>query len=371
MKIVINALSARLGGGQTYLKNLLAYLPDSPDLEIVVFAPAYLKLPEDRRIRRDETGWPTENPLLRTVWEKLLLPGLLRREKADVLFCPGGVVATRVPRDCKVVTMFRNMIPFDPEVLARMPPGLQKLRNVILRRVMLRSMSNADLTIFISDYARKIIEGLTTVRHAVTIPHGINEVFRTHQKSLDRPEWLPHEEYILYVSKFDVYKHHREVALAYASLPAALRARYKLVLVGETEEQLTGEVMKLIEERQLKDEIIVAGPRAYEDLPAAYRNATVNLFASSCENCPNILLEALGAGRAVLSSSIPPMPEFGADGAGYFVPTDPGSIRQAMEKVLLDEHYRSDLATASARRSETFNWRLTSTRTWQSIGALV
>lgn len=371
MKVVINALSARQGGGQTYVRNLLAYLPDSKDLEIVVFAPLYLRLPDDPRIRRGETKWPTENPLLRAVWEKLLLPGILRREKADILFCPGGVVATRVPRGCKVVTMFRNMIPFDKEVLARMPFGLQRLRNMILRRVMLRSMAEADLTIFISDYARGIIEALVNVPHGVTIPHGINEVFRTHKVMLERPAWVPEGEYLLYVSKFDVYKHHKEVALAYASLPQEIRARYKLVLVGETDESLTGEVLQLIKDRQLEKDIVVAGPRAYEDLPAAYRNAAVNLFASSCENCPNILLEALGAGRAVLSSSIPPMPEFGADAAGYFVPTNPDSIRDAMERVLDDDGYRSNLAAASVRRSDEFSWRLTAQRTWQSIGGLV
>jgi len=371
MKIVINALSARLGGGQTYLKNLLAYLPSDANLEILVFAPASLKLPADPRIRRGVTSWPTENPLLRTIWEKLALPGILRAEKAEVLFCPGGVVATRAPRGCKVVTMFRNMIPFDKDVLARMPFGLQKLRVLILRRVMLRSMAEADLTIFISDYARDIIEKLVTVPHAVTIPHGINEVFRTHEKMLDRPDWLPEGEYLLYVSKFDVYKHHREVAQAYADLPEALRARYKLILVGEKDEALAGEVLKLVKERKLERDVMVAGPRAYDDLPRAYRNAAVNLFASSCENCPNILLEALGAGRPVLSSNIPPMPEFGSDAAGYFLPTDPESIRQAMENVLTDDAYRNDLAKASARRSDDFSWQLTSQRTWKSIGELV
>jgi len=371
MKIVINALSARQGGGQTYVKNLLANLPADADLEILVFAPASLKLPTDPRIRRGVTSWPTENPLLRTVWEKLALPGILRAEKADILFCPGGVVATRAPRGCKVVTMFRNMIPFDKDALSRMAFGLQKLRSLILRRVMLRSMAEADLTIFISDYARDVIENLVRVPHAVTIPHGINEAFRTHGKTLERPAWLPEGEYMLYVSKFDVYKHHREVALAYAGLPDALRARYKLILVGETDEVLASEVMQLVKDRQLERDVIVAGPRAYDDLPPAYRNATVNLFASSCENCPNILLEALGAGRPVLSSNIPPMPEFGAEAAGYFLPTNPESIREAMEKALGDEDYRGNLAEASARRSDDFSWELTSRRTWKSIGELV
>lgn len=367
MKIIINALSARLGGGQTYLKNLLAHLPTNEDLDILVFAPESLRLPEDRRIRRGTTKWPTDNPLLRAVWERFALPRIVKRERAKILFCPGGTIVSRVPHDCRTITMFRNMLPFDEEAFSRIPFGLQKIRNVILKRVMLRSMGSADLTIFISDYARSVIEGMIKVPRAITIPHGINEAFRTYNKSLRRPEWLPEGEYLLYVSRFDVYKHQMEVAVAYASLPSSLRARYKLLLVGEKDDVLAKGVLRLIEDRKLEGQILVTGPRAYEDLPLAYHNASANLFASSCENCPNILLEALGAGRPVLSSNISPMPEFAGDAVEYFVPTDPDSIRRAMERVLADEGYRERLAAASAQRSEVFSWKSTSQRTWNSI----
>lgn len=371
MKIVINALSARLGGGQTYLKNLLAHLPEQPNLDILIYAPAALSLPEDRRIRRCITIWPTENPVLRTLWEKMVLPRVLAKERAQILFCPGGVIASDVPAGCKTVTMFRNMIPFDPEALARIPLGLQKVRNFILKRVMLRSMANADLTIFISGHARLVIQAHTRVRNPVTIPHGINETFRTHAQSLRRPAWLPTDEYLLYVSRFDVYKHQFEVASAFAALPSDLASRYKLLLVGETDEVLVRKVTEQARNKGLEEQILVVGPIAYADLPAAYHHATVNLFASSCENCPNILLEALGAGRAVLSSDVMPMPEFGVDAVGYFSPTDPKSICDALLRVLRDESHRNELAAAAVRRSADFDWANTSRTTWQYITGLV
>jgi glycosyltransferase involved in cell wall biosynthesis len=371
MKIVINALSARMGGGQTYLKNLLAHLPPQPNLDILIYAPTSLRLPEDRRIRRGITIWPTENPVLRTLWEKLVLPRVLVKNKAQILFCPGGVIASDVPAGCKTVTMFRNMIPFDPVALARITLGLQKVRNIILKRVMLRSMANADLTIFISDHARRTIEALTRVRNPVTIPHGINQAFRTHAQTLQRPAWLPTGEYLLYVSRFDVYKHQFEVASAFAALPSDLASRYKLLLVGETDEVLVGNVTEMARNKGLEGQILVVGPVAYADLPPAYHHATVNLFASSCENCPNILLEALGAGRPVLSSDVMPMPEFGVDAVGYFSPTDPKSICDALLRVLRDESHRNELAAAAIRRSADFDWANTSQKTWQHITGLV
>lgn len=371
MKIVINALSARLGGGQTYLKNLLGHLPAQSDLNILIYAPTSLLLPEDHRIQRGKIPWSTDNPILRTLWEKISLPGILTKEKADVLFCPGGVIATRTPAGCKTVTMFRNMIPFDSEALARVPLGLQKVRNFILKRVMLRSMANADLTIFISDHARGVIQALTSVRNPVTVPHGIGAAFRTHSQTLARPAWLPTGEYLLYVSRFDVYKHQFEVASGFAALPSDLARRYKLLLIGELDDSQVRQVTDLAKREKLESQILIVGPIPYSDLPSVYHHATVNLFASSCENCPNILLEALGAGRPVLSSNVMPMPEFGVDAVGYFSPNDPNSIRDALARVLQDEKFRNELAAAAARRSADFDWANTSRTTWQHITWLV
>ena len=371
MKIVINALSARLGGGQTYLKNLLAHLPEQPDLNILIYAPTSLCLPEDHRIRRGTTRWPTANPMLRALWEKVALPRILTQEKAQVLFCPGGVIASPVPIGCKTVTMFRNMIPFDPVALARIPFGLQTVRNLILKRVLLHSMANADLTIFISNYARRVIQTLTCVRNPVTIPHGISATFRTYSQALLRPAWLPTSEYLLYVSRFDVYKHQFEVATAFAALPSGLSKRYKLLLVGELDEVFVHRITDLAKLKGLETQMVIVGPIPYADLPGAYHHATVNLFASSCENCPNILLEALGAGRPVLSSDVMPMPEFGANAVGYFSPTDPKSICDALVQVLENEVLKNELASAAARRSADFDWVATSRVTWQKITELV
>jgi len=371
MRIVVNALSARLGGGQTYVRNLFAHLPDSNDLEVFIFAPDQLDLPEDHRIRRVRTNWPTTNPYLRALWERFLLPAFLRRTRADVLFCPGGVVATRVPHRCRVVTMFRNMMPFDPSVWQRLPFGGQRLRNMLLRRLMLKSLMQADLTIFISEYARQVIEALGRIPNPVTIPHGVGAVFRTHGRAVPRPEFLPRGEYMLYVSRFDVYKHHYEVVTAYSNLTESLQSRFALILAGETNSQEADRIRSLIEDRRLVGRVLLLGGVRYLDLPAVYHHAKLNIFASSCENCPNILLETLGAGRPVLSSNVMPMPEFGGDAVHYFSPDDPEDIRRAMEAVLNDEAYAERLGAAAAERAKRYDWALTSKKTWASIFSLI
>jgi len=370
MKILINGLSARLGGGQTYLINLLEHLPDRNDFEILVYAPDSLKLPIHAKIKRCTTRWPTTNPIMRAFWEKYILPGVLRKEAVDVLFCPGGTINTRPPHGCKTVTMFRNMIPFDMKVRKRLPLGLQRIRNWLLEHIMLKSMASADLTIFISDYARHVIEQRISVKNAVTIPHGINSSFKTYKVQLARPKIAHTEKYILYVSRFDIYKHHYEVVEAYASLPTELRQEYRLLLAGESDGDEANRVIDLIARSGLQHQVRILGPVPYRDLPALYHHASLVLFASSCENCPNILLEALGAGRPVLSSNVMPMPEFGGSGAGYFSPFDSEDIARKMTEVLTNPELTKVMSEAAATRSEKFVWAASAKETWERIIAL-
>src|SRR5580693_9451431 len=206
MRIVVNALSARQGGAQTYIMNLLESFPERSAAEIFLLAPNSLSLPLGKEnVTKIHVKWPVENPFTRAVWEWFYLPKLLKQVDADVLFCPGGIIGGRVPKGCKTVTMFRNMIPFSLMQRQRYGLGYMRIRNWLLERALSRSIAKADCVIFISEFARRVIEkkvprlpGKTSV-----IPHGVNPVFRNNREP--KPDWLPAEKYILYVSILDVY----------------------------------------------------------------------------------------------------------------------------------------------------------------------
>ena len=235
MKVLINALSARQGGGQTYLRNLLDFLPQDAAVRVFVLAPESLELPQAANITRVNVNWPLDNPYVRALWEKTRLAALARRLGADVLFCPGGIIGTRAPRGCSTVTMFRNMIPFDMKQRRRYPLGCQRIRNWILERVMLKSMQGADLVIFISSFARRVIEqrALSPLKSSVTIPHGINAQFRAVPETQPaRPAWLPPENYFLYVSTLDYYKAQLEDVRGFPLLREKRAGREKLILAG-------------------------------------------------------------------------------------------------------------------------------------------
>ncbi|MEE4608774.1 MAG: glycosyltransferase family 1 protein [Desulfobacteraceae bacterium] len=372
MNLVINALSARMGGGQTYLVNLLRHPPDPGRMQLFVYAPSSLALPGQENVTRLHPAWPTDNPAVRTLWEKTVLPRVLRRLGAQVLFCPGGVVATRAPRGCHTATMFRNMIPFDPVQRRRYPPGYQRLRNWLLNQVMLESMVRADRVIFISAHARRVIEKAAgrPLTRAVVIPHGVNPMFRdATAASGQRPRWLP-DEYLLYVSTIDRYKAQVEVVQAYAHLCRMRPTGEKLVLVGHETPGYGRRVRREIARLGLEGKVVLAGAVEYSRMPAVYRQAKVHIFASESENCPNILLEAMAAGGAILASSRPPMPEFGGDGVIYFDPSRPRQLAARIAELIDDAPARTRLGAEAKARVACYDWGLTARRTWEALYAL-
>lgn len=373
MRIFINALSARQGGGQTYLRHLLEKFPEDED-KIFIIAPESLEIPNKRK-NIEKIKIPQSiitNPFIRAAWEMLIQPILLRFLKVNVLFCPGGSVTGSVPRGCKIVTTFQNMMPFDRVQRKKYPMGYMRSRNWLLERKLLKSMIRSDLVIYISEFARSVIEKKSggKVKKSVVIPHGINPDFRLDpSRSLELLNWLPKEGYILYVSILDVYKSQVEVIKAYYIFKKKVSNRKipKLVLVGPEYAPYGKIVRQTILNLGLTSDVIVKSAVQNLDLPAVYQNAIINIFASQTENCPFILLEALAAGRPLLVSSSPPMPEFAGDAAIYFDATLPNDLALKIENLLNDPDLMNKLSKNALDRSFLYNWDEAAQRTWQSI----
>ena len=112
---------------------------------------------------------------------------------------------------------------------------------------------------------------------------------------------MPNNDYILYVSIFDIYKNQLEVVRGFSELRKNRPTLEKLVLAGYNDSSYGAEVKREISRLGLEDKVILPGNVPHRELPAVYQHAKINLFASECENCPNILLEAMGAGRPLSS----------------------------------------------------------------------
>src|SRR5204863_6991078 len=128
---------------------------------------------------------------------------------------------------------------------------------------------------------------------------------------------------LLYVSTVDVYKHQWHVADAVASLrreglPVALQLLGAPLPLGL---RRLCRVLARIDPH--KTFIHYDGMIAHEALESCYHAADAFIFASSCENMPNILLEAMASGLPIACSKRGPMPEILGNAGVYFDPDKP------------------------------------------------
>ena len=376
MNILINAISARLGGGQTYLVNLLTRIPSNEGLKVFLLAPESLEILDmSAKVTRLDVPKSLVTSLIwRSLWEKYMLPSILQENQIDILFCPGGSLNGNFSHLCKTAVTFQNMLPFDVIQVRKYGFSFSRLRNIILKSRLLKSMKKADLVIFISEHAKTVIQGLLKreITNTTLIPHGADSIFRrVVGTTLAQPEWLPNNGYLLYVSPLDVYKAQLEVVRGYSFLKKKGLKIPKLVLVGTPlNKSYTNKVMKLINKLDLLNDIILKGHLEYQSLPAVYQNASINIFASETENCPFILLEALSSGRPLLSSNRPPMPEFAGEAALYFDPSDPHQLAEKLHEMLADKVMLEKLSQLSLEKSFQYDWSMCAKKTWDSLISL-
>jgi glycosyltransferase involved in cell wall biosynthesis len=369
MRIFINALSARLGGGQTYLLNLLKHVPQDEGMQVLVIAQPTFHLtelpPNVTLIKQAEL----ENPLKRAVWEEMQLPALLREYDAELFFSPGGLLPKSLPAHIVTAVTFQNMLPFDHGQRKKYPFGYRWLRDWLLERGLSSSMRHADLVIFISEFARDFIQHeLGQLQGwSVVAPHGIHPSFRARPgMALPRPDWLPREDYFLYVSFIDHYKAQLEVVRGF-NLYCKRGGKENLVLAGPEYRPYGDLVRQEIVQLGLADRVFLVGNVPHGELPAAYQNARINVFASHTENCPNILLEMMASGRPALVSRRGPMPEFGKDAVEYFDPSDPEDFARHLAGLAADEEHQHRLAEAAMKQVSGYTWEHAASVTWRAL----
>jgi len=87
-----------------------------------------------------------------------------------------------------------------------------------------------------------------------------------------------------------------------------------------------------------------------------YEAASIFIFPSEAENFPTVLLEAMSAGMAVITSTAGGCPEVVGDAGLLVEPRNSGAIAEQLEKLVNSEDLRQDLSQAARQRAETFSW---------------
>jgi glycosyltransferase involved in cell wall biosynthesis len=356
-----HAIGARLGGNETYIRNLIETLArcDPTNHYTLYFV--------NREAAREWRGrferftvrlLPPPTPIIRV---PVALELELRRRPVDVLhvqytaptFCPVPVVAT-----------------IHDLAFEHLPETFTRRGRAQLKFTVRRTARRAARIATVSEFSRQDIirtYGIAPDKVAVTY-NGISPIYRTEPESADegaelRNRYRIRGQYVLAVGSVQPRKNLIRLIRAYDIL--RLRnpdLQTQLVLVGR-HLWLFREVVREAARHARADDIVMTGYVPEKDLPVLYRNAMAFVYPSLFEGFGLPPVEAMACGTPVITSDLSSLPEIVGSAALLVNPYDEGEIANAIVRLLTDTALRRRLAIDGAARAKTFTWESTADKT--------
>lgn len=372
----IDATNLNQGGGITHLVELLrAVNPKQQGInKIYVWGNAIILSALDEQPWLVKCNPPELNRglIARTLWQHRRLSKVAKQVGCDLLFIPGGSYSGAFS---PVVTMSRNLLPFEWRESRRYGWTLLTFKNILLRQIQSRSFRKAAGVIFLTNYAKQSVLKVTgAIRgQTLTIPHGLDARFKQAPKPqravLEYSSSVPYR--LLYVSIIDNYKHQWHVVDAVNQLRTE-GFPLQLELIGPAYSPALKRLNKTLARLDPdKAWVIYHGKVPYAALHEKYAQADLGIFASSCENMPNILLETMAAGLPIACSSRGPMKEVLGDAGEYFDPEKPDEIAHAIRTLLLSSQVRLAKAQAGFLRAQQFQWTRCADETFKFLSQVL
>lgn len=362
MKVLINAVSAKLGGAATYIQNLARTLPQlaPPDEHFVFVVPARHSLETNSpRIRVVTSDAATGSYARRWWWDQVELRRVVAREQPDVLFSSANFAMLRCP--CPQVLLVRNPIYFSREYMNYVLPrrGLALRAETAVRRwLVAQSVDAADCLMspsqaMLDDLCRHV--RLNGQRVCVN-PYGVpTERVRTESRAPREDEPLR----LLWVSH---YADHKNVATLLraaqilrdrAVFPFHLTLTMNATGAGQhtampaTERALLG---------SLPDVVTLAGVQSYEGAWKLYEQADALVFPSLTESFGHPLVEAMASQLPIVASDIPVHREICGEAALYFPVLEARGLARQIEHLARNPVERGRLAECGRERMKQFLW---------------
>lgn len=337
MHVLIEALSARMGGGITRLLGIVEALPRvAPQHRYsIVLSSSYQQgiidaLPREVTVIDAKSG----TSLLRRAWfQSVTLPRIGRSIGADAIFAASEGAYLRAP--LPIVMMCGNLLLFRNDSLSA------RLRRPFLRR----SLRVAKKIAFVSGTIRDAAQ--VAPEKSFVVHHGVDRRFQPRTAEAAEP-------YYLAVSSIAAHKGYDTLLDAWARLP---RDFPPLRIAGGIQEPDAHR--RLLERRErlgLEARVELLGPVAPGNLPALYAGARALLFPSEVESFGLPLVEAMATGVPVIASDIPVCREICGEAAVYVPPRDAMELAARIAGLDRDPQRRRDLGAAGIARARRFTW---------------
>ena len=356
--IGIDASRNRSGGARAHIIGILnSFLKlGIPELEIHIWSYQSLldKLPTSNFIYKHHNQNLENNILYQIYWQYFKLPKEAKNFKCDILlYTDAGAFINFFP----CVVMSRDMLSFESGEMERYPFSVKKLRLIALKYIQSWSLKKATGSIFLTNYASKVIQDFTgELLNFKIIPHGVGEIFRLNNEKTELSLELNEIIKCIYVSNTAPYKHQWNVVEAISNLKLK-GYNVELLLVGGGEGEAQKRLIDAINKHDKNNNFIKQMEFVkHNEIPELLLKSDIFIFASSCENMPNTLIEGMASGLKIACSSRGPMPEVLKDGGYYFNPENPKSISNVVEKIIKSPLESKAKVLKALKYSNNFSW---------------
>ena len=245
-----------------------------------------------------------------------------------------------------------------------------------LERGLPKALDRAGAILVDSAFVRG--EVLTTFNvdpRRVHVAHlGVSAAFRprTAEKTMAtlHPLDLAHRGYVLTLGTIEPRKNIGHVLAAYAALPAALRARYPLVVAG-AKGWRAGDLEKELHVLASRGQVRFLGHVPADALPDLFAGAAAFVFPSLYEGFGLPPLEAMASGVPVLVSDRSSLPEVTGDAGVRLDPEQPLDTAAKLAAVLDDPVAHAEWVRRGLDRAKGFSWDACARATLAVYGTLV
>ncbi len=294
----------------------------------------------------------------KAVWDQVLIPRAIKKEKIDLIFNPKFTVPLFTPAK-KVMAVHGAdwFIPPYDEVYTT-------IDNFYIKRVRPLYFKSADFITSVSDYSTNgVIKAFPWWKKKIkTIYFGPNKVFKpvTDESALTavRTKYNLPENFILTVIRYDhgarnTRKNFKGMVEGFAKYRES-GGTEKFVVVGR-DCHLYAEEHDLTK-LGVEDQVIFTGLVDQLELPAFYTLAELYLYTTIIEAFPIPTTEAMACGCPIVTSDGTGLKEL-TDGVSVTVnPTDTDAIAAAIKKVQSDAQLKGEMRRKGFERSKVFSW---------------
>jgi teichuronic acid biosynthesis glycosyltransferase TuaC len=294
----------------------------------------YIPYPALPAISRPLNGWLAARQVLPHV--RSFGPDVI----LNYVVYPDGFAALQVGKALKI-----------PVVVTAIGSDLNRISDRLCRVLTQKTLRESDAVVTVSGDLRKtaILLGAEPGRSHAILNGCDTSVFFNRDKGEARAALRidPTEEVVAYVGRIDVKKGLRELVEAVVSLHER-RPKLRCYLVGDGSDEAA--LRELVAQRDAADYVRFIPPCNTEGVALWMAAADLITLPSYSEGCPNVVLEALAAGRPVVASNVGGIPELMDDASGRLVPAmDSGALATALDEVLATVWAEDEIARRHQR----------------------